>query len=158
MFITRKLSKPYALIAHDNARTMFPERRVLESKLNSWQRTPKQKGIVEVQVFNIEQLSLSYQERKLSDKTAFLSPRALQRLFYDIKHEDYQGMMTHLQAIELNAITTGANINLDQSLLNGKNLLTHAASCNAHEIIRYLIEEKGMDINFKCELSICMKV
>ena len=152
------MSKTHVLIAQDNARTMLPERRVSESKLKSWERTPKQRAIVEVQVFNIEHLSLSYHERKLSDKAAFLSPRALQRLFYDIKHDDYQGMVTHLQAIELNASTTGVNINLDHSFLNGKNLLTHAASCDAHEVIRYLIEEKGMDIKLNCEHSICMKV
>jgi hypothetical protein len=110
-----------------------------------------------VQVINAEQLSLSYHEKKLSDKAAFLSPMALQRLFCDIKNDDYQGMVTHLQAIELSASATGININLDQSLLMGKNLLCHAASCGAHDVIRYLIEEKNMDVNFRGELSICMQ-
>lgn len=137
---------------------MLPEQRISESKLKLWERTFNHTGIVEVQVLNYEQVSLSYRERKLSDKSSLLSPRALQRLFYDIKHDDYQGMVTHLQAIELNASTTGVNINLDRSFLNGKNLLMHAAICNAHEVIRYLIEEKGMDIDFHCEHSICMKV
>lgn len=105
-------------------------------------------------MLNIEQLSLPYQESKLSDKATFLSPRALQRLFYNIKHNNYQGMVTHLQAIDLNARTTGVSINLNQSFLNSKNLLMHAACCNAHEIIHYLIEEKGMDVNFQCEHSI----
>ncbi|CAO3677126.1 unnamed protein product [Umbelopsis ramanniana] len=136
----------------DNASMMLPEQRISESKSNKlklWERAFDHMGIVEVQVLNTEQVSLSYRERKLSDKATFLSPRALQRLFYDIKHDDYQGMVTHLQAIELNASTTGVNINLDRSFLNGKNLLMHAASCNAHQVICYLIEEKGMDINFQ---------
>ncbi|CAO3677134.1 unnamed protein product [Umbelopsis ramanniana] len=133
----------------DNARTMLPEQRISESKSKLWERTFNYAGIVEVQVLNTEQVSLSYHERKFSDKATFLSPRALQRLFYYIKHDDYQGMVTHLQAIELNASTTGVNINLDRSFLNGKNLLMHAASCNAHQVICYLIEEKGMDINFQ---------
>jgi hypothetical protein len=113
-----------------------------------WDANRENMSRVEVQVINAEHAAPTYNATSLSQKAAFLSPKALQRLFYDVKHGDLQGMIGHLQAIELSMQGIGVVLNLDESLLHGKNLLTHAACCGANEFIRYLVEVKGMDVNF----------